>query len=365
MRPFLEGCVGNPAAAHALGEEARDSLAAARAKIARLVGGRPSGVVFVSGATEANNLAVKGVAERGPGRHLVTTEVEHPSILAPCRDLQQSGYEVTCVTVNGDGRVDPAEVREAIRPDTCLVSMGAANGEVGAVQPWRAIARVTRELGVPFHVDAVGVLGRLPLSVEADGIDLLTVSANDLCGPPGVGALWIRPGLALRAQTQGGDQEAGLRAGTQNLAGAVGLGVAAELALRDGPAEAARLLRLRDRLIDGLTERCRAARLIGPRRERLPHHVSVAVAGVAAERLVQALDLVGISVSLREGGAGGVSAPGTAPLLATAPGADRPPTQSGLAVSLGRWTSADEVEVLLAELPPIVERLRERPGGDR
>jgi cysteine desulfurase len=235
MRPFLEGWIGNPSAPHALGEEARESLAAARSKVGRLVGGRPEGIVFTGGATEANNLAVKGVALRGPGRHVVTTTVEHASVLAPCRDLVKAGFEVTVLPVDREGRVEPDAVREALRPDTCLVTAGAASQEVGTVQPWRDIAAVTRAAGVPLHVDGVGVVGRLPLAADADGIDLLTLGANDLYGPPGVGALWVRPGVRLLPQTLGGGQEEGLRSGTENLPGVVGLGVAAELVARGGP----------------------------------------------------------------------------------------------------------------------------------
>src|SRR5262245_25220359 len=297
MRPFLEGWVGNPAARHSLGEEARESLRAARAKVGRLVDGRPDGVIFLSGATEANNLAVKGVALRGTGRHVVTTAIEHPSLLAPCRDLVKAGFEVTAVAVDGDGQVSPDDVGRAIRSDTCLVTLGAANSEVGTVQPWRAITAVTRQAGVPFHLDAVGALGRLPIAVEAEGIDLLTISANDLCGPPGVGALWIRPGLRLTPQLLGGGQEGGLRSGTENLGGAVGLGVAAELALREGVAETARLVALRDRLVDGLGARCPSLRFVGPRRDRLPQQASFVVSGIRGESLVGALDLAGISAA--------------------------------------------------------------------
>jgi cysteine desulfurase len=351
MRPFLEGWVGNPAARHSLGEEARDSLQAARAKVGRLVGGRAEGVVFLSGATEANNLAVKGVALRGPGRHVVTTAIEHPSVFAPCRDLVTAGYVVTTVAVDREGRASPDEIRRALRADTCLVTLGAASGEIGTVQPWRAIAAETRARGVPFHLDAVGVLGRLPVAVEAEGIDLLTVSANDLCGPPGVGALWVRPGLQLAPQLLGGGQEGGRRSGTENLAGAVGLGVAAEFAFREGPAEATRVGALRDRLIEGLAARCPALGLVGSRRDRLPQHAGFAAAGVKGESLVLALDLAGISASC--------GAPAGEPsAVLRALGLSEREAQGALAFSLGRWTTADEIDVVLAELPPIVERLR-------
>lgn len=355
MRPFFEGWVGNPAAPHSLGEEARESLRAARAKVGRLVGGRPEGVVFLSGATEANNLAIRGVALRARGRHVVTTSVEHASILAPCRELQKAGFEITVLPVDGEGRVAPEDVRAALRPDTSLVTLGGANAEVGAVQPWRAIAAITREAGIPFHLDGVGLLGRLPLGVEVDGIDLLTLSANDLCGPPGVGALWVRPGLPLTPQVVGGGQEGGLRAGTENLAGAVGLGVAAELAFREGTAEARRLEALRDRLIDRLTGDAGSIRLLGPRRERLPQHAAFVVPGVKAESVVLGLDLAGISVAT---GSACSAMSGEPSAVLRAMGLDDRTAQGGVALSLGRWTTADEIEAVLAELPPLVGRLR-------
>jgi cysteine desulfurase len=351
MRPFLEGWVGNPAARHSLGEEARDSLQAARTKVGRGVGGRPEGVVFLSGATEANNLAIRGAALVGPGRHVVTTTLEHPSVSSPCRDLVAAGFEVTAVPVDREGRVSPDAVREALRSDTCLVTLGAASAEVGTIQPWRAIAAVTRARGVPMHVDAVGVLGRLPVSVDADGIDLLTLGGNDLCGPPGVGALWIRPGLRLAPQLLGGGPEEWRRAGTENLAGAVGLGVAAEFALREGSAEATRIQGLRDRLIDGLGARCPALRLVGPRQDRLPQHAAFVVPGVKAESIVLALDAAGISAS--------AGPPGGEPSLGLrALGLAEREAQGALIFTLGRWTSADEIDVVLAELPAIVERVR-------
>lgn len=355
MRPFLEGWVGNPSALHTLGEEARESLAAARAKVGRLVGGRPEGVLFTGGATEANNLAIKGAALRGPGRHLVTTVVEHPSVQAPCRDLVKAGYEVTFLPVDAECRINPEQVRSALRPDTVLVSVGAANAETGAIQPWRAIAAVTRAAGVLLHVDGVGLVGRVPLAADADGIDLLTLAANDLYGPPGVGALWVRPGTRVVPQSLGGAQEGGLRAGTENLAGVVGFGVASEVALREGAAEARRLQGLRDRLIDGLATRCPAARLVGPRRDRLPHHVGLVLPGVKGESLLLALDLVGVSAS--SGSAcSALSREPSAVLRAM--GLDSREAAGSLCFTLGRWTTAEDVDLVLDELPPIADRLR-------
>jgi len=263
MRPFLEGGVGNPAALHSHGLEARASLDGARAKVARLVGGGAAGVIFTAGATEANNLAVRGVALRASGRHVVTSAVEHVSIVNPCRDLEKQGWTVTSLPVDREGCVDAGAVGRALREDTALVSVMAANGEIGTLQPVREIGRLTRARGVPFHVDGVGMVGRLPLAVDECAIDLLTLSSNDLYGPPGAGALWVRPEVALAPIILGGGQEGGYRSGTENLPAIVGMGVAADLARNERAAEAARLAPLRDRLLDGVLERVGGARVTG------------------------------------------------------------------------------------------------------
>jgi cysteine desulfurase len=214
---------------------------------------------------------------------------------------------------------------------------------------------VTRAAGVPLHVDGVGAVGRVPLSVEADGIDLLTIAANDLYGPPGVGALWVRPGLRLVPQVLGGGQEDGLRSGTENLAGVVGLGVAAELILVHGAAEAARLTALRDRLVEGLAAACPSARLTGPCEGRLPHHVSVVVEAVKGESLILALDLVGISTAT---GSACATRTGEPSHVLRALGLEPRDAAGSLCVTLGRWTRAEDINALLAELPPIIDRLR-------
>src|SRR5213594_2247234 len=265
MRPFLEGGVGNPNAQHSLGLEARASLDGARAKVARLFAGTPAGVIFTASATEANNLAVKGLAQRAAGRHVVTSAIEHISLIDSCRDLEKRGWTVTYVGVDGDGRVDPDAVARAIRDDTVLVSIMAANSEIGTVQPIREIGRRTRGRGVPFHVDAVGAAGRVPFLVDDCHIDLLTLSSNDLYGPPGAGALWVRPTIKLAPQILGGGQEQGYRAGTENLPAIAGMGVAADLARIEIAGEAARLGGLRDRLLSGLLEQIPEARLTGAR----------------------------------------------------------------------------------------------------
>jgi cysteine desulfurase len=286
MRPFLEAGIGNPSARHSLGAEARESLDAARVKVARLCGGAAGGIVFTSGATEANNLAIKGVAlrARAGAPRVVLSSVEHISVINACRDLEKTGAVLCALPVDGDGRVDPDMLRAVLTPDTTLVSIAAANPEIGTVQPLKEIGRITREAGVPLHVDGVGALGRVPLNVETMGIDLLTISGNDLYGPPGSGALWVRPGVRVHPQVLGGGQEGGYRSGTENLPGMVGFGVAAELMRVEGAhQEAARLASLRDRLLGGLLETIPDCRLTGSRGARLPHHLSLVLRGVKAD----------------------------------------------------------------------------------
>jgi cysteine desulfurase len=356
MRPFLEGGAGNPSAPHSLGLEARASLDGARAKLARLLGGTAAGVIFTASATEANNLAIKGVAQRAARRHVVTSAIEHISVLNSCRDLEKQGYRVTYLGVDAEGRVDPAAVERALTGETALVSIMAANGEVGTLQPVREIGRITRARGILFHVDAVNALGRMPLSAEECAIDLLTLSSNDLYGPPGAGALWVRPEVKLAPVILGGGQERGYRSGTENLPAIVGMGVAAELARVERAAESARLARLRDRLLDGLLERIAGARRTGPRGDaRLPHHASLAVPGVKADGILLELDLRGVAAS---SGSACNALTGEPSHVLRALGCDRETAESSLCFTLGRWTAAAEIDFTLDVLPGVVERLR-------
>jgi cysteine desulfurase len=356
MRPFLEGGVGNPAAPHSLGLEARASLDGARAKVARLIGASAAGVVFTASATEANNLAIRGLAERASGRHVVTSAVEHISVLNACRHLAKRGWEIAYVPVDREGRVDPDAVAAALRGDTALVSVMAANGEIGTVQPLREIGRVARARGVPFHVDAVGAAGRVPLAVDDLGIDLLTLSSNDLYGPPGAGALWARADVKLSPVVVGGGQENGYRAGTENLPAIVGMGVAADLARAEGASEVARLSGMRDRLFEGMLERVPRARITGARgAARLPHHASIVVSGVKADGVLLELDLRGVAAS---SGSACNMASGEPSHVLRAIGCARDELEGSLCFTLGRWTTAAEVDAVLEALPGVVERLR-------
>ena len=359
MRPFLEAGIGNPAAPHSLGAEARASLEAARVKVARLCGGTASGVIFTSGATESNNLAIKGVAlagrRPGPAR-IIVSPVEHASVLSACRDLERDGAALVTLPVDGEGRVDCDALRTALGGGASLVSVGAACAEIGTLQPIAEIGRLTRAAGVPLHVDGVGALGRVPLAVDQMGIDLLTLSSNDLYGPPGTGALWVRPEVPIRSQVAGAGQEGGHRGGTENLPGVVGLGIAAELMRTDGQhGESARLAALRDRLLDGLLGAIGSARCTGARSDRLPQHASLALRDVSAEAVLLDLDLAGIAAS-----SGSASAHGSPAACATLRAVGCPPEEvaGALSFTLGRWSAANDVDAVLDALPSIVARLR-------
>jgi cysteine desulfurase len=356
MRPFLEGGAGNPSATHSLGIEARASLDGARAKIARLVGGVPSGVIFTASATEANNLALKGFTARAAGRHVVTSSIEHVSVLHSCKELEKRGWTVSYLPVDAAGRVDPETVARALTPDTALLSIQAANGEVGTVQPIAELGRIARRRGVAFHVDGVGAVGHVGLAVDECAIDLLTMSSNDLYGPPGAGALWVRPDTKLVPLIVGGAQEGGYRAGSENLPAVVGMGVAAELARVERAAEATRLSALRDRLIDGVTRSVAGARLTGPAGHlRLPHHASFVIEGVKADAVLLELDLRGIAAS---SGSACSALTGEASHVLRAIGCDARAAESSLCFTIGRWTTPAEVEAVVDALPAVVARLR-------
>jgi cysteine desulfurase len=359
MRPFLEAGIGNPSAPHSLGAEARVALEAARVKVARLCGGAAAGVIFTSGATEANNLAIKGVAlgtRGGGGARVIVSSVEHVSVANACRELEREGAAVVTLPVDREGRVELDALRCALGTEATLVSIGAASGEIGTLQPLREIGRLTRAAGVPLHVDAVGALGRVPLAVDAIGIDLLTLSGNDIYGPPGTGALWVRPELKVRPQILGGGQEGGYRAGTENLPALVGFGVAAELMRTEGGhGEAARLAALRDRLLEELLDAVVDCRMTGPRSGRLPHHLSVVLRGVKADSVLLDLDRAGIAASTGSACASLTQTP-SATLRAIGCAPDE--LDGPLCFTLGRFSTAADLEAVLRHLPRIVARLR-------
>jgi cysteine desulfurase len=356
MSAFL-GPPANPSSAHREGARARAALETARAEVAALVGGAPAEIVFTSGATEANNLALRGaVAAAGPGAGLVTTAVEHASVLDTARAIAAGGNRLAIVPVDAEGRVSADDVSAAVGAATRLVSVGLANGEVGAVAPVAAIAERLGGRGILLHTDAAQAVGRLPVDVTALGVDLLSLSAHKLGGPPGIGALWVRRGIRLAPQVTGGPQERGRRAGTENVAAAVGFGVAARLARERLTAAAARMAALVERLWTGLSARVPDVRRNGPvAPPRLPNTLNVSIPGCAGESLMVLLDLAGIATSVGSACAAGAAEPSHV-LLAMGRSAEA--AREGLRLSLGPDTSPADVERLLEVIPALVAQVR-------
>jgi cysteine desulfurase len=349
MLPWL-GPPANPSSAHREGARARAALEEARAAVAALIGATPAEIVFTSGATEANNLALRGGA--GGGR-IVTAAVEHASVLEAAR---ASGAAVTVVGVDAGGRVAPEDVVAACDGRPALVSVGLANGEVGAVAPVAAFAAALAGSGAVVHTDAAQAAGRLPMDVRVLGVDLLSLSSHKLGGPAGVGALWVRSGTALEAQLRGGPQERGRRAGTENVAALAGFGAAARVAAASLVETAAHLDALTERLWQGLAARVPGVVRNGPvSAPRLPNTLNVTVPGCTGESLLVLLDLAGVAASLGSACAAGAPEPSHV-LLAM--GRDRDAARNGLRLSLGPETTTADVERVLELLPRLVGQVR-------
>jgi cysteine desulfurase len=355
MLPYFGERFGNPSSIHGFGREARDAVETARETIAGYLGVAPSEVVFTSGGTESDNLAIKGVAFANGRGHIVTSQVEHHAVLRTCQALEGLGYAVTYLAVDGTGTVDPDDVRRAIRPDTILVSIMYANSEVGTVMPIAEIGRITRELGVPFHVDAVQAFGKIPFSTTECGISLLSCSSHKVYGPKGIGALYIRKGTRMVSVQHGGDHERRRRAGTENVPAVVGFGQAVALRARDMADEARRVTTLRDRLWDGVRARVPDVRLNGHPVRRLPGTVNMSFRGVEAESLILALDLKGVGASAGSACTSGSLEPS---YVLTAMGVPAEWALGALRCSLGQGTSLEDAEYVLEVLSAAVGRLR-------
>ena len=299
MLPFMKGKIGNPSSQHSLGQNAKDELEKAREKVAKLVNAEAKEIVFTSGATEANNLAIIGSALRNKakGNHVVTTKIEHMSVLNPVKALAKQGFETTLVGVDKQGLVDSAEIGKAITEKTVLVSVMYANGEIGTIQQIKEIGEICRKKGVVFHVDGTAACGKVPVDVVNDNIDLLTISSNNLYGPQGAGALFIRTGVILQPIAFGGGQERGLRSGTENISAIIGFGKACELAKNELAAEAERLIPLRDKLIKELTEKIPESYLNGHPAKRLPNNAHIRFSYIEGEAMVLLLNEKGVCAS--------------------------------------------------------------------
>ena len=357
MLPFLGDKFGNPQSLHSAGQEANLALEEARSAVARLIDADDSEVFFTSCGSEANNFALKGMAlaQRDKGRHLVLSAIEHQSILHSAKSLEKSGFSSTLVPVDKDGLVDPEAVRRAIQKETVLVSMILASNEVGTVEPLAEIARVCRAAGVPLHTDAVAAVGNIPVDVKELGVDALSLAADQFYGPKGSGALFVKKGVRILPFIDGGIQEGGRRAGTENIAGIVGMGKAAEIALAKLPERQARMKALRDRLIDRFSQRVDRVYLTGHRERRLPHHASFCVEFIEGEGMLLNLDMKGISVS---SGSACTSRALKASHVLLAMGIDHALAQGSLVFSLVEGNTAEDIDYLLEVLPPIIDRLR-------
>ncbi len=359
MRPYLTEHHGNPSSLHAEGRTARTALDQARAEVARLIGAKAREIVFTASGSESDNLAIKGAAwaNSARGRHLVIGSAEHKAVRNTAAVLERQGWEVTWLPVDGHGLVNAASVEAAITERTTLVSVMTANNEVGSINPIAEIGRVCRERKVLFHSDAVQAAGHLPIDVNALGVDLLSLSAHKLHGPKGIGALFVRQGTALLPQVHGGSQESQRRAGTENVAGAVGFAAALREAGADPVAageERARLEGLRDRLMSGLG-RLPGTRLTGHPSERLPGIASAVIDGVEGGDLIAALDLEGVAASTGSACTSGSDEPSHV-LLAM--GIDERTAHGSLRLSAGRGTTSEEVDFALAALERVLARMR-------
>jgi cysteine desulfurase len=355
MLPYFSEHFGNPSSIHAFGRDTRDGLETARERVARFLQVGRDEIVFTSGGTESDNLAVKGVAAARGAGHIITSRIEHHAVLRTCQMLERQGFAVSYVPVDEDGLIDPDDVRRALRPETILVSIMHANSEVGTIEPVEAIGALTRKHGVPFHMDAVQTLGKIPVDVEAMGIDLLSFSGHKIYGPKGIAGLYIRKGTKMVSIQHGGEHERRRRAGTENVAGIVGLGKALEVRARDMAEEAVRVTALRDRLVDRIQSRLPEVRLNGHLTRRLPGTANLAFRHVESESIVLGLDLKGIGVSAGSACTSGNVEPSH---VLVAMGVPLDWAMGAVRFSLGRSTTAEDIDYVVDAVEPLVTKLR-------
>ena len=357
MQPYWQTKFGNPSSPYGMGGEAEEALQTARQQVADLIGGSRDEIVFVGSGTASDNMAVKGVAFKwqNRGRHIITTQIEHPAVLESCRWLNKQGFEITYLPVDAWGVVQLSELRKAIRDDTILVSVMHGNNEVGSLQPIEQISKITREKGVYLHVDAVQTGGSVPIDVKKLGVDLLSLSAHKLYGPKGVGVLYIRKGVTLDPWLHGGQQENRWRASTQNVPGIVGFGRAAELARERMTKDSVRMATLRAKLQNGLVSRIPDIKINGHPTDRVPNNLNISVVGVEGEGMVLYLDTAGVMCSTGSACSSHNLQPSHV-LLAM--GLKHEVAHGSLRFTLGRETTTQQIDYVLEVLPPIVSRLR-------
>jgi len=358
MMPFLEEVFGNPSSLHDWGDAAREAVEAARAQVAQLIRANAEEIIFTGSGTESNNFAIKGLAlaQQNKGKHVVVSAIEHFSVLHSARTLEKWGFELSLVPVDKYGVVDPEDVRKSLRKDTVLVSVMHANGEVGTIEPIQEIAKITRESNVVFHTDAVATAGTIPVDVKELGVNALSLAGNQFYGPKGVGALWLRKGVRIMPFLDGGVQEGGRRAGTENIPAIVGLGKAAELAKSTMAVRIEHLTQLRDRLLNGLPSRIGHVVVTGHPQNRSPGNASFCVEFIEGESMLMLLNSKGVAVS---SGSACTSRALKASHVLIAMGISHELAQGSLLFSFGIDNTFEDIDYVLEALPAIVDRLRQ------
>jgi cysteine desulfurase len=358
MLPYLREVYGNPQSLHDWGDAAREAIEQAREQVAALIAADSEEIIFTSSGSEANNLAIKGLAQAqaGKGKHIIVSAIEHFSVLNAARTMEKAGFELTMVPVDKNGLVDPDDVARNIRKDTVLVSIMHANGEVGTIQRVAEISKKVKEAGAVFHTDAVATTGNIPVDVKGLAVDALSLAGNQFYGPKGSGALWVRKGLRLIPLMDGGVQEGGRRPGTEDVPAIVGLGKAAELAKRDMVSRMEKASRLRDRLIKGVLAKIDHAILTGHPEQRLPHHASFCIEFIEGESMLMLLNMQGIAVS---SGSACTSRALKASHVLIAMGLSHEIAQGSLLFTLGLDNNDSDIDYVVEKLPPIVDRLRQ------
>lgn len=358
MMPFLAEKFGNPSSMHSLGADVAEAIDDSRTQVAKLINAREPEVFFTSGGTESNNWALKGVvqANRARGNHIITSSIEHFSIMHAIKALEKQGIEVTRLPVDRYGMVDPQDVERSVTPNTILISVMHANNEIGSIQPISEIGSIARERKIPFHTDAVATAGVIPVDVNAMNVDLLSMTANPFYGPQGVGALYVRKGVKIDPLLDGGIQEGGYRAGTENVLGIIGMGRAAEIATVEMDARMAHLIPLRDRLLTEIPRAIEEVDVVGHPTQRLPGNVSVTVKYVEGESMLLFLDMEGIKIA---SGSACISRSLKVSHVMLSMGIDAGTAQGSLLFTLGKDNSESDVDDVLRILPPIVQKLRD------
>lgn len=357
MKPYFVGSFGNASTLYSLGRDARKAMESAREQVASLIGAKPEEVIFTSGGTESDNIAIKGTAYRlkNKGNHIITSAIEHPAVRETCKYLEKNGFEVTYLPVYEDGIVRVSDLEDAITDKTILITIMHANNEIGTIQPIAEIGKIARENKIYFHTDAVQTVGKIPVNVEEMNVDMLSLSAHKVYGPKGIGALYIRKGVRVEPILHGGGHEKGLRPGTENVSGIVGLGKACELAEKNLRDDAKYITNLRDKLIDGILDSVEQSYLDGHRTQRLPNNVNLRFTGIEGESLVLHLDSKGIAASTGSACSSKSLEPSH---VLIALGLEHVEAHGSLRLTLGKENTEEEVDYVITAVKEVVEILR-------